>query len=632
MGRQAYLDKIAFGRSAFEPTQISTQSSEYMQLESSQSEIPQSYQDATANNYTQLYDERGNPINPRSRDYGRKLRRAQNDVLASVGVVERRPSPNEGLPVATQDRFDLLEAEDTVGNAVALTTTLTENLCTWWIGSTRDRILTFRYPDALPFGQIIASEQALSGASMIYAGFASRLFSTISIQAVVYGAFLYQPIHRLLHVTRASARTRNFFRQTNKVLKSSLRVGLEVLFYPFFYHAALQRLGLISARPLLPSWSSLIPFSDSSPLLPFSLHYDASASIIDCLKAALTSPVILLCIEHSLERCIFACVYEAVESSIIRPNNADVQSRDTNSKDHALTVLGLRRQSPPLVRDTVNRALTMLGWAQPLTAQRTESKRTIDSAETLDPNEGQTIEVGSTQITNVAQLDLPISQTQDQSMAELLGADVIPIPIDAIDEMIQPSTPRTPMNPGSDDDDDDDDENDNDNNPRIRITSREGIVEMEVRLPPRVLSSHTELAEALGTSPNHRATASQNEAWSLENHSYHRVTQLSSEPAQMISAIVKAQIVGLVMLPIRMVTLRMVATHYLTTRGRHISSGRFVNPLDLSNTWAWHPIGIQLSRLALCGALELGVDLSLWGLQYLVVTGFGEGMFGWGTL
>jgi hypothetical protein len=89
----------------------------------------------------QLYDERGNPINPRSHQYGKKLRGAQNDVLASVGVVERRHSPAEGFPGPSEERLELLEAEDTVGNAMALVTTLTENLCTWWVGTIRERIL-----------------------------------------------------------------------------------------------------------------------------------------------------------------------------------------------------------------------------------------------------------------------------------------------------------------------------------------------------------------------------------------------------------------------------------------------------------------------------------------------------------
>jgi hypothetical protein len=112
-----------------------------MQLDSSQAELPSQYQDFDGNNYVQLYDERGNPINPRSRAYGKKLRNAQNDVLAAVGVVERRRSPSEGLPGSYEQRLDELDVEDTIGNALVVTVMVTEHLCTWWIGNIRDRLL-----------------------------------------------------------------------------------------------------------------------------------------------------------------------------------------------------------------------------------------------------------------------------------------------------------------------------------------------------------------------------------------------------------------------------------------------------------------------------------------------------------
>ena len=103
--------------------------------------IPSRYHEATTNNYIQLYDERGNPINPRSHDYAKKLRASQNDVLAAVGAVERKRSPSEGLFGPNEERLEPLEAEDTVGNAIGFTTMLIENLCTWWIGNIRERIL-----------------------------------------------------------------------------------------------------------------------------------------------------------------------------------------------------------------------------------------------------------------------------------------------------------------------------------------------------------------------------------------------------------------------------------------------------------------------------------------------------------
>ena len=209
---------------------------------------------------------------------------------------------------------------------------------------------------------------------------------------------------------------------------TSLRLGLEGLCYPFFYHAALQRLGLIPARPLLPPWSSLIPFSKSSPLWPFSLYYNASDSITDCIKAALTSPVVLLCVGHSIERWVYACVYEAVDASIIRPDKPDIPSRDVNGKDRALSVLGLRRESPPLVRNAIHKVLELLGWASPLVLQSTEWSRS---------DYGQVIDVGNTRVTNATPLDLPVVQVEAPPGTEPLDADVITIPIDAIEDFMR---------------------------------------------------------------------------------------------------------------------------------------------------------------------------------------------------
>jgi len=43
----------------------------------------------------------------------------------------------------------------------------------------------------------------------------------MNIQAIVYSAFMYQPLERLLYATRAGPGTKTFFRQTRKVLKSA---------------------------------------------------------------------------------------------------------------------------------------------------------------------------------------------------------------------------------------------------------------------------------------------------------------------------------------------------------------------------------------------------------------------------
>jgi len=59
-------------------------------------------------------------------------------VLASVGVVERQ-QPSVGP--SGHDEHEMLDAENTAGNAIAVAATLGENLCTWWVGSIRARVM-----------------------------------------------------------------------------------------------------------------------------------------------------------------------------------------------------------------------------------------------------------------------------------------------------------------------------------------------------------------------------------------------------------------------------------------------------------------------------------------------------------
>jgi hypothetical protein len=590
----------------------------YAQLESSHAPLPPAYTHATANNYVQLYDDRGNPINPRSHQYGRSLRDAQNDVLASVGVVERRRSPQPALPASYNARLEELEAEDTAGNVLALTSTIAENAGTWWIGAIRDRILTFRFPAAARFSDIVAAERAAAGPSLHYTGFAARLLSTVSIQAVVYSAHVYRPIDRLVQATRASSKTRQFLRRANTAIRFTSRLVLEVLCYPLSYHACLQRLGLIPAKPFLPHWRAFIPFSQSSPLLPYSVHYSASSSAANFFKATLTSPLVLLCAEHFYERWIYALLFEAVETFVLRPDNADIESPDASSRDRATAMLGMRRQSPPLIRNAVNKLLCFLGWGKPLAPPKAETNGSAGQPR----GEGDDVGVGSSRVTSLARLDIPLARADSSAASGEDGENVISIPIEALDDFMRPTTPPTPTTSDHDD-----------NDPRIRITSREGIVEMEVRLPPRILSTHTQVAGE--GSRFHDGVAWHNGEGARAPRAFHRVTQLSTEPSQMIGAVVKAQLVGLAVLPFKLVVLRLVACHYQQAAGGAGGAGGMRVVLGMiggMDEWSWQSVGLQVSRVALCSALELAIDLSMWSVQYWAVARVGSSLFGWGRL
>ncbi|KAF2265636.1 hypothetical protein CC78DRAFT_543159 [Lojkania enalia] len=621
MGRQAYLTRLALGRSAFEPSQSTTVSSEYIQLSPSQQDVPLAAQEPNRNQYVQLYDERGNPINPRAREHGRRFREAQNDVLASIGLLERRRPPTEDLPGAYEQRLEEIENEDSAGNAMALSATLTGNLCTWWIGSLRDRILTFQFRRAISFSQIVASEYQKSRRTLVYAGFTSRLFSAISVQTSLYLSHVLRPLDNLLFVTRASRKTRHTLQRYKNTIHRCFRLLVEVFFYPYAYYGNLQRLGLVEARPLLPSLKSFIPFSSASPIQMSPLLNFKAVTLVNCFEAIITSPLVFVCFEHFVERWIYAMIYEAIDTSIIHPEDPDLVSPDDGSKNKATAILGLHQKSPSMLRNAINKILVTLGWGAPFSESRINEQST-GSTQRARLNRGENIEVSGREISNLSPLQIPLVHEGVQPISGADGSSRTPL-APPQQHALSPASPTSPeATRGTDD-------------PRIRITNREGIVEMEVRLPSHVLS----FAELSGASLP-RAAQEDGVVPTLIHEletAYHRVTQLSTEPAQMIGAICRAQIIGWVTLPLKMVTLRLVANHYLTHRPGigvplPISGDSFLRPVVGPQELNAQSVGVLMSRVALCGALGVAIDLTLWGCQWLAVTWVGEKFFSWGTL
>ncbi|KAF2474794.1 uncharacterized protein BDR25DRAFT_214690 [Lindgomyces ingoldianus] len=620
MGRQAYLTRLALGRSAFEPSQPATASPEYVQLDSSQEDI------STPNVNAQLYDERGHPINPRAREHGRRFREAQNDVLAAIGVVERRRSPSEGLPGAYELRIEQLENEESAGNAIAFASRLAENLCTWWLGSLRDRILTFQMGSRIPFTDIVTSEYRAFGTSLVYAGFFPRVLSTVGVQASVYAALVLQPISRLLFATRASGKTRLLFQRQKNLISNGFRLLVEIAFYPLAYHATLQRLALLPTKPLLPPWRAFVPFSSSSPIRLLSLPSAlTAASLMEFIKSAISSPLVFVCLEHFLERWVYALVYEAIESTTIRPDRPDLETPDDGVKNRATQILGLRRKSPPVVRTAINKLLVTLGWGKPFPSSEAREysdgrtrRAEIEMSRTMENNQGR--------VTNVSRLQIPMAHMPIQPLPGGSSVSNITVAPTSVPEAFSPASPTASQGSQGDNDD-----------PRIRITSREGIVEMEVRLPPHVLSTHTEVSGTNSPTPIQRGIAL-SPADEPEEPACHRVTQLSTEPSQRIGAVLKAQIVGWATLPLKLITLRLIASHYIAGRQRRpdqkfgIAVYRGVSPLGGLRDFNLQSAGVLISRVALCGALEVAIDLSLWGCQWLAINCVGKKFFGWGTL
>jgi hypothetical protein len=438
----------------------------------------------------------------------------------------------------------------------------------------------------------------------------------------------------MLLIAHATRKTKTFFYRWKAVTSTSLRLLTEILFYPFAYHANLQRLGLISARPLFPYWRSFIPFSSWSPIRPLSLQHGVSrATVVDIFNATMTSPLVFVLAGHFVERWVYAVIFEAIETTVIHPNNPDLSSPDDGVKNKASVILGLRQKSPQFIRNTINDFLVAIGWGDPLQAGETEEHRR-ESGTSVEHDVIESIEVGDNEITNITRLEIPVvdstvpldTANANANMAEAPVPEPEPVPVYRVPMADDGNVPVSPTasEPSQNADD-----------PRIRITSRERIVEMEVRFP-HVVSTDTVIA-GNGSSSSGGHVTSLDPAERIPQV-YHRVTQLSTEPAQMIGAICKAQVVGWAVLPFKLVTFRLIASHYLS-RFDSQSTGsidmplyRVLSPLAELRDLSWTSCGLMLSRLALCSALEVAIDLALWQIQWSTVTHIGKKSFGWGAL
>ena len=330
--------------------------------------------------------------------------------------------------------------------------------------------------------------------------------------------------------------------------------------------------------------------------------------------ASLSSPLAFIIFGHFVERWMSTVIYEAIETTIIHPNNPDLLAPD-DSANYRTSTHGLRKKSPLIIRNVINDVLVTFGWGT-VSAFEGIDEKTTHPARIDEIDLQQTLEIDGQHITNVERLILPpihaANPTEANSLAEPLnphGEEVVPghtLPSPTASEASQ-----------------------NDSDPRIRITSREGIVEMEVRLPPSAL---IDISETIPGSPNQRHVASPIPIRDAEARLYHRVTLLSAEPSQMIGAICKSQIVGWVMMPLKLITLRLVAAHYLASNPGHIGLHPVLAPWPGFGDLSIRHICALLSRIALCGALEVAIDLGLWSTQWVTVTWVGKNYFGWGTL
>jgi hypothetical protein len=158
MGRQAYLNRLALGRSPYEaPDNAAVDPSNPVRRISS----------VYADSYMQQYDTRGHPVNPESRALGKELRRAKNDILSTMGIVVSGEDRNSSIP-NEQQKINQIASENDFGLVITTLDQLFIFFGTWWTSSVTGRVQTYRHYAHSALLNVIQSERDTTGILRFY--------------------------------------------------------------------------------------------------------------------------------------------------------------------------------------------------------------------------------------------------------------------------------------------------------------------------------------------------------------------------------------------------------------------------------------------------------------------------------
>ena len=146
------VDSSSQGRSAYEEPDIDTQLHRTrVQVLAAEDDSRQDSrrEAAVSGRYVHLYDSRGHPVNQASRALTRRLIRAQNDVLATIGVCVANPQSN-ALTIQRSgttnvfpedgDFIDGLDCTSATGLGLLASDFACLFLATWWNAGVRYRL------------------------------------------------------------------------------------------------------------------------------------------------------------------------------------------------------------------------------------------------------------------------------------------------------------------------------------------------------------------------------------------------------------------------------------------------------------------------------------------------------------
>ncbi|KAM5481610.1 hypothetical protein McanCB56680_004146 [Microsporum canis] len=317
MGRRAYLNSLALGRSPYEAPELIVDGAA----------IPQPNRhlaNANADGYIQEYDARGHPVNRHSKAEARQLRKAKNDVLSTMGIVVSGEELNSAS-MREQDKIASLAEENDFGLALAALDQLIMFGASWWTKSLACRIQTFKNYTSVSLTDIILRERHRVG----FAGFylAGLPVWTMSFLLSVCRSHLLESALDSLHSTVSSLLDAKWYKKFTRGLFTALTFGANsaviIILGQGYMFSLLQSLHLLPAF-LIPSPYSFIPFTQNSLIQLPPFPSELSVHSIGLYGISLiTSPFVLFNLYTNIRPVVEARIYRILRRRLPKPDRPD---------------------------------------------------------------------------------------------------------------------------------------------------------------------------------------------------------------------------------------------------------------------------------------------------------------------
>lgn len=140
MGREAYLNRVVLGRSAFEAP-LRDGDGNFI--------LGNHVRDRDDRSYEQQWNERGRPYNPESERKSKKFHQAQNEVLHACGVIISKDlakvEKHKRREVPRSTRLAEIEEENNIGFFFKGIDRVNGVISTWWLQSLRRQLMVRIY-------------------------------------------------------------------------------------------------------------------------------------------------------------------------------------------------------------------------------------------------------------------------------------------------------------------------------------------------------------------------------------------------------------------------------------------------------------------------------------------------------